>query len=102
MNKSMTTHPLAPIQRRAAQIITGAFRTAVANAVEIEAYLAPLDQQMEKTSLHATLRIASSPLYKSIERGQKDSKCITKVTGSTYIRRFRWMNIGPDDEYNRD
>jgi hypothetical protein len=74
LNKSRLAHALAPIQRRAAQIITGAFRTMAANAVEIESYLLPLDQQMEKTSFHSALRIISSPLYKSAGLGHKDSK----------------------------
>jgi hypothetical protein len=76
MNKSWMTHILAPIQGRAAQIITRAFRTTGAKAVEIEAYLLPLDQQIEKASLHAALGIVSSPPYRLIKsdwEGAKDN-----------------------------
>ena len=53
-----------------------------------------------------------TPLYRPIESltGSHESseswilnpECITKAAGSTYIRRFGWMSIGPGDEYNRD
>ena len=42
---------------------------------------------MERILLRLTIKIVDS---------------ITKVTGSTYIRQFGRMNIGPGDEYNRD
>jgi hypothetical protein len=57
---------LAPIQKRAAQINTGTFRTTAASVVEIEAYLLPIGQQMQKTSLQTTFRILSTPLYTTI------------------------------------
>ena len=66
MHQSTMARFLTPVQRRAAQVITGAFRTAAANAVEVEAYLLPMDQQMEKISLQSTLRILSTPSYDSI------------------------------------
>ena len=51
------------MQRRAAQIMGGAFRTTAGAALDVELNLPPIEESMKKALSNSLFRLASTPIY---------------------------------------
>ena len=63
------------VQRRAARIIGGAFRSTSAVALDVELHLPPVEDSMKRAISDALFRLASTPIYRHIAACRK-----TRVT----------------------
>src|SRR3981081_4184939 len=59
--KKAIVRQFAKIQKRAAIIISGAFRATAAEALDIELYLLPIKMQLEARAEETALRIVTGP-----------------------------------------
>ena len=77
------------IQARALRVVTGAFRATAKSALDIEAYVLPIKQCLEKLTNDTMLRIVATPSYKSIigKRSRKQERRRTPLEKLT--SRFR-------------
>lgn len=64
--KPMVTKELAKVQHKAERAITGAYQATSQVALHIETHSLPIDIRLERLTLEAALRIATSPSYNSI------------------------------------
>lgn len=90
-----TVRGFAAIQKRAAVLISGAFRTTAAEALNIELHLLPMRLQMEQLTKETALRIRTGPThamptYLRVQRSEEE----TKLGGFTPMEVHAWKKGG--------
>ena len=79
------THDFASIQKRAACLISGAFRTTAAEALNAELHLLPMQYQLEQIVKSTAIRIRTGPTH-GIPRGMLYRRTEAALTLGGYIR----------------
>lgn len=67
MRQKRSLQKLTAIQCRAGAIIAGAFRTTAGSALDVELFLLPMKQQLEKAIGESLLRVITAPTYTLIQ-----------------------------------
>lgn len=72
--RDKTVRKLEAIQKKAAKIITGAFKTVAGTALDVEAFLLPIQLKLKRTATETYLRIIiiTTPSYRTVEQAGKD------------------------------
>lgn len=79
---------LETMQARAARVITGAFRATSRPALDVETYLLPIKQRLEKLTCEAMLRITTTSTLETIIEGRSKRKKRAKTPLEVITRRF--------------
>lgn len=89
------THDFANIQTRAACLISGAFRTTAAEALNIELYLLPIRYQLDQLVKATAIRIRTGPVH-GIPKGMLSRRTDQELTlgGYTPMEAHAWTKNG--------
>jgi ribonuclease HI len=90
-----TIRDFATIQKRAACLISGAFRTTAAEALNIELHLLPIRQQLEQLTKMTAIRIRTGPAH-GIPSGMLTKRTDEELTlgGYTPMEAHAWKTGG--------
>ena len=84
---------LASVQGKAAKVITGAYKGTSLPALDVEAFLAPIDHTLEELALRAIVRMYSTPVYKTVA---KDRLALTARSRKAKSRKKPLLEILED------
>ena len=84
---------LTSVQGKAAKVIIGAYKGTSLLALDVEAFLAPIDYTLEELALRAIVRMHSTPVYKTVA---KDRLALTARSRKAKSRKKPLLEILED------